>query len=176
MQRKRDIVNNLLPREEYIEQAYLFQALANRLSPSEPAQELLRHLREEVLATTKLPMAIDYLLAELNHVGTMSTAMQKLPHYFTPFQSFIVSSAEDDHGRFEVRTAMRVLEHEARYRSERNDPASLFFYQFETVARNRLDYHHGIQAMANDPAFNSDWKGWLLQVRHRIGMVGLAKA
>ena len=67
-----------LPSEEYVEQAYLFRAMSQRMTPTDPVQDMLGHLREEILATTKLPMAIDYLLAELNHVGTMSTAMGKL--------------------------------------------------------------------------------------------------
>ncbi len=166
--------SNLLAREEYVEQAYLFKALAERMSPSEPAQELLKFLREEILTTTNLPMAIDFILAELNHVGTMATAMRKMPHYFSPFQTFVIASAEDDRGRFEIRRAMRVLEHEARYRSEQLAQSSLFFYQFETISRNRLDYDYGLQAVAADPAFDEDWTRWILQVRHKIGMVELA--
>ena len=164
----------LLAREEYVEQAYLFQALSERLSPAEPAQELLGYLREEILTTTKLPLALDYLLAELNHVGTMATAMSKLPHYFTPFQTFVVAAAEDERGRFQISTAMRVLTQEAKIRGEKSDPASLFFYQFETISRNRLDYDHGLEAMAGDPAYDADWRQWILQVRHKIGMVTLA--
>ena len=60
----------VLPREEYIEQAYLFKALQGRLTTNEPVQEILVQIREEVLSTTKLPMAIDFLLAEVRHVGT----------------------------------------------------------------------------------------------------------
>ena len=63
-----------LDREEYIEQAYVFNGLNNRLDQSDPVQIVLKHLRDEVLSTTKLPMAIDFLLAELMHVGTMGTA------------------------------------------------------------------------------------------------------
>ncbi len=63
-----------LEREEYIEQAYLFRGLNDRLDRSDPVQEVMRHLRDEILSTTKLPMAIDFLLAELNHIGTMASA------------------------------------------------------------------------------------------------------
>ena len=80
----------LLDREEYIEQAYLFKALQHRKAHSEPVQDMLQQIREEVLATTQLPKAIDFLLAELRHVGTMGTAMKRLGHYFTPFQTCLL--------------------------------------------------------------------------------------
>lgn len=163
----------LLPREEYVEQAYLFHALANRIRDGEPVQELLAHLRQEILTTTKLPMAIDYLLAELSHVGTMSSAMEKIPHYFTTFQTFIMKSAEAERGRFDMYTALAILEHEAKFRAESNDPSSFFFYQFEALCRNRLDYDHGLVAMSNDPIFPDEWKLWILKVRHQIGIVDL---
>ena len=44
--------HRMLPREEYIEQAYFFKALCERLSPEEPVQSLLASMREEVLVTT----------------------------------------------------------------------------------------------------------------------------
>ena len=44
-----------LPREEYIEQAYLFRILIERLGQDITIQDLLQHCRFEVLATTKLP-------------------------------------------------------------------------------------------------------------------------
>lgn len=163
-----------LDREEYVEQAYLFRGLHDRLNSSDPVQEVMRHLREEILATTKLPMAIDYLLAELNHVGTMATAMKKLAHYFTPFQTFLIESAEDERGRFDMNRALLILEHEARFRSENSDPAAMFFFQFETLCRNRLDYDAGLTAIAGDVVFDTDWQRWILKVRHQIGMVDLA--
>ena len=49
-----------LGREEYIEQAPFLSALGERLAANVPAQEVLASVREEVLATTKLPLAIDF--------------------------------------------------------------------------------------------------------------------
>ncbi len=164
----------LLQREEYVEQAYLFRSLAQRTKQGEPVQELLHYLREEVLTTTKLPLAIDYMLAELNHVGTMGSAMSKLPHYFTPFQSYIIESAEEERGRFDMNTALLVLEHEAQFRSESSDPASFFFYHFEAICRNRLDYDYGLMAISKDPIYDDSWKNWIQKVRHQIGIVDLA--
>ena len=52
--------------------------------------------KEEILSTTRLPMAIDFMTSELKHAGVFSTAMAKLSHYFTPFQTFIVAQAESE--------------------------------------------------------------------------------
>ena len=165
---------NVLPREEYIEQAYLFKALQNRLTANEPIQDMLAQIREEILSTTKLPMAIDFMLAEVRHVGTMSTAMKKLPHYFTQFQIFIVEQAEDDHGRFDMRVAFLILESESKFRSDREDPVAMFFFQMETLCRNRLDYDFGLQAIAMDPIYDGRWQRWILEARHQIGLIELA--
>jgi hypothetical protein len=163
-----------LEREEYIEQAYLFRGLNNRHDAEDPVQVVMKHLRDEILSTTKLPMAIDFLLAELSHVGTMATAMKKLSHYFAPFQTFLVSAAEDDAGRFDMRRALLILEYEARYRADNTDPISMFFFQFETICQNHLDYDYGLKAIAEDDLYDEKWKHWIMSVRHRIGMVGLA--
>ena len=164
----------VLDREEYIEQAYLFRSLCERLSASDPVQEVMRHVREEVLSTTKLPMAIDFLLAELSHVGTMSTAMSKLPHYFSPFQTFLIGAAEDERGRFDMNQAWLLLQHEARFRADHSDPVSLFFFQFESLCQHALDYDYGLQAIAEDGIYDQRWKKWILSVRYQIGMVELA--
>ena len=165
---------SLLGREEYIEQAYLFRGLNNRHEESDPVQVVMRHLRDEILSTTKLPMAIDYLLAELTHLGSMATAMKKLSHYFAPFQTFLVAAAEDDTGRFDMRRALLILEYEAKFRAENTDPISMFFFQFETICQNHLDYDFGLGAMAQDDIYDKTWQNWIMSIRHRVGMVGLA--
>ncbi len=164
----------VLRREEYIEQAYLFRGLSNRLASAEPIQELLFHLREEILATTNLPHAIDYLLAELSHVGTMSSAMSNLPHYFAPFQTYLISEAENEQGRFDMNFALQILEREAEMRANGVASVALFFYQFEAICRNRLRYDAGLKAMSGDPLYDHDWTRWLLEVRHQIGIVDIA--
>jgi hypothetical protein len=82
-----------LGREEYVEQAHFFRALAERLEVNVPAQEVLASVREEVLATTKLPLAIEFLLGELRHEGVLGPAVARLPHYFTPFQAVTIRFA-----------------------------------------------------------------------------------
>lgn len=164
----------ILDREEYIEQAHLFRALAERLNSAQPVQDLLIHVKQEVLVTTRLPMAIDFLLAELNHAGTMGSAMRRLPHYFAPFQTFLVETAELDTGRFDILRAMTILAREAVFRSERGSCSGFFFFQFESLCRNRLSYDRGLEAMAGDPVYDENWSRWILSIRHQIGIVDLA--
>lgn len=164
----------MLEREEYVEQAYLFRMLSERLPENFPLQDLLEQIRHELLATTKLPMAVDYLLAELRHCGVISTAMRRLPHYFTAFQTYLVEAAEDDRGRFDMRVAIEVLRYEAAYRAEQPTREGLFMYQFETLCRNRLRYDRGLDAISVDPMYNEDWREWIQTVRRQIGIVEFA--
>jgi hypothetical protein len=164
----------MLDREEYIEQAYLFRSLAERITAGIAAQEALAAIGQEVLATSKLPMAIDYLVGELKLVGTLSTAMDRMPHYFTAFQTFIMRQAEAEAGRFDIRTALAILEREAAYRGEAAPPQGLFFYRFECLSRNRLDYDHGLAAVAADDAFDAAWKTWIQMVSRQVGLIDLA--
>ena len=86
----------MLDREEYVEQQYFFRIYRERLQQNVPSQEILQTIQEEILATTRLPLAIDFLRTEILHTGRISDAMARLTHYFTPFQAFVMSRAEDD--------------------------------------------------------------------------------
>ena len=163
------MLNSSLLREEYIEQNYFFRVYRERLDDGIPSQEILTLLHEEVLATTKLPMAIEFMRGEMMLTGRISDAMQHLGHYFTAFQAFVMSQAEEDRSKFDQRTALEVLEREAKYRSESPTQAGLFVYQFECIARNRLGYEAGMQAMADDPAYDQEWSGWIRKARLRLG-------
>jgi hypothetical protein len=163
-----------LGREEYVEQAHFFRALGERLCENVPMQEVLSLVREEVLATTKLPMAIDFLLAELRHAGILGSAMARLEHYFTPFQVFVIHESEEERRRFDMRVGLEVLRREAEYRAEAPTRAGLFLYQFEALCRNRLGYDRGLEAVARDPGFDATWRDWIRTVRRQIGMVDLA--
>lgn len=164
----------MLDREEYIEQAYLFRSFGERITAGIAAQEALAAIGEEVLATSKLPLAIGYLVGELKLVGTLSTALARLPHYFTAFQTFVIERAEEEGGRFDIRTALAMLEREATYRGEGATPQGLFFYRFECLSRNRLDYAHGLAAVADDDIFDADWKAWIGMVARQVGLIDLA--
>ena len=163
-----------LPREEYIEQAHLFSVLGERLRENHPAQEVLGMVREEILATTKLPMAVDFMAAELRHLGAFSTAMERLTHYFTPFQCFVMGEAENDVRRFDLRVGWEILAREAAYRAEGATRQGLFLYQLEVLSRNRLGYDAGLDAVARDPAYDESWRTWIQTVRRQIGIVDLA--
>lgn len=163
-----------LERSEYVEQAYLYQLLRERTAEEMPMQDLLEQIRFELLTTTNLPMAVEYLLTELKHSGQMSPAMYKLSHYFTPIQSYLVQQAEQETGRFAMETALQALEAEAKYRVQGATPAGLFFFHFEVLCRNRLNYDKGLTAMSGDPMFDTDWAKWILMLRAQIGLVDLA--
>jgi hypothetical protein len=163
-----------LPREEYIEQMHLFEVLGQRLKENMPAQEVLDSVREEILVTTKLPMAVDFMLAELRHLGAFSTAMARLKHYFTPFQCFVMAEAENDRQRFDLRIGLEVLAREARYRAEGATRQGLFLFQLEVLSRNRMGYDAGLEAVAHDPAYDEPWRSWILTVRRQIGIIDLA--
>jgi hypothetical protein len=164
----------MLDREEYVEQAHFFKMLADRNALGMSTQDLLGLVREEVLSTTKLPLAIDFLAGELRLNGVFHTAMAKLSHYFTPFQTFVISEAENDLGRFDMVLALTVLAREAEYRAADATAQGLFLYEFESLARNRLGYDRGLQAIAADPLFDAAWKEWIAIVRHQIGLVDFA--
>lgn len=165
---------NVLEREEYVEQAYFFRVLRERMAGQLAAQDILGRLHEEMLSTTRLPYAIQFLHAELKHTGLLSSGFARLPHYFTPFQAFVVSRTEQEGLRFNVETALTVLEREAQYRAEKPTPAGLFVYQFETLCRNRLGYDRGLVSMAGDPFYDRDWKDFIDLVRLQAGAVDFA--
>lgn len=163
-----------LDREEYVEQAYLFRTLADRMPQQMAVQDLLVSIRDELLATTKLPLAVDFMAGELKLMGVFATAMAKLGHYFTPFQTYVVSEAESERARFDFLIALEILYQEAAYRAANASPQGIFLYQFEVLCRNRLGYDKGLAAMAGDPIFDSAWREWLDIVRRQIGLIDLA--
>lgn len=164
-----------LEREEYVEQAYLFRALADRMSQQLATQDLLTGIREELLATSKLPLAVDFMVGELKLHGVFAPAMAKLAHYFTPFQTFVMSEAESEKGKFDFGVALEVMHREAVYRSEGCSPQGIFLYQFEVLCRNRLGYDKGLVAMAGDSIYDDAWKEWLSVVRRQIGLFDLSE-
>jgi hypothetical protein len=164
----------MLDSEEYVEQAHFFKTLAERKQMSMSTQELLGAVREEILSTTKLPLAIDFLNGELKLNGVFHTAMAKLGHYFTPFQTFVIGEAEDDRGRFDLIMALEILAREASYRAEGATAQGIFLYEFESLSRNRLRYDRGLEAIAGDEVFDRAWKDWIALVRHQVGLVDFA--
>jgi hypothetical protein len=162
-----------LSREEYVEQAYFFRTLRERMQQSNSTQELLDAIKQEVLATTQLPYALDYMASELRLTGGFATAMAKLPHYFTPFQSYVVAESEKAEGKFDFRVGLEILQSEAEYRAQSASPQGLFLFQFETICRNRLGYDRGLDAIAGDEIYDENWKEWIGIVRRQVGLIDL---
>ncbi|MDY3553522.1 hypothetical protein R5W24_002625 [Gemmata sp. JC717] len=159
----------VLDREEYIEQAYLFRTVRERVADNQPAQEVFQRVADELLSTTRLPYAVQFVASELKHTGLLANGFAKLPHYFTAFQAFVVQQAEDEKSRLPMPTAFLILEREAAYRANQPTRPGLFVYQFETIARNRLGYIDGLEAMARDPFYDADWRGYFDQLRRLVG-------
>ena len=106
--------------------------------------------------------------------GVMGPAMERISHYFTPFQAHVVNQAEHDTSRFPMEQALLVLEREAKFKSEGPSLPALFVFQFEALSRNRLGYTKGLAGMAADPFYTEDWKDYILTLRTRLGDVDFA--
>jgi hypothetical protein len=165
----------VLDREEYVEQAYFFRALRERIADNLPAQDVLGRLHEELLSSTRLPYAIQFLASELKHTGLLASGFEKLPHYFAPFQAFVVRQAEEEMKRFAMATALLVLEREALYRADKPTQPGLFVYQFETIARNRLGYIDGTTAVAGDPLYDERWRTFIGTLPRQVGDIEFAE-
>ncbi|MCC6123708.1 MAG: hypothetical protein IT426_01995 [Pirellulales bacterium] len=161
----------LLDREEYIEQAYFFQTLRERMQQSMSTQDLLMAAKQEILATTQLPYAIDFMAGELRLTGGFATAMARLPHYFTAFQTYLIAEAEKAAGRFDFRIALDILEREAEYRAKDPPVQGIFLFQFEVLCRNRLGYDRGFDAIAGDGVYDESWRQWISILRRQVGLV-----
>ncbi len=164
----------MLTLEEYIEQAFFFEAFVAALEDGISTQEFLISIRNELLTTTQLPLAVDFLLTDMKHTGVLSAAMYRIGHYFTPYQAFVVAESEREDGRFDFRIALKILAKEAKYRSEQPAVQGLFFYQFETICRNRLGYDRGLEILSKDDLYDENWKVWLTILRRQIGLVDLS--
>jgi hypothetical protein len=164
----------VLDGEEQIEQAYFFRTMRERLEEKMPTQEILERIHEEILSTTRLPLAIQFLATELKHTGLLSSGFARLPHYFTPFQAFVMRQSEDERTRFSLEIGLAVLERQAQYCAGTPTHPGLFVYQFEAISRNRLGYDAGLKCVEDDPFYDADWKGYVDLVRRQVGAVDFA--
>jgi hypothetical protein len=164
----------VLEREEYIEQAYFFHTFRERLIDGLPSQEILARIGEELLSTTKLPLAVSFLHVEMKGTGQMGPAMERISHYFTPFQAHVIGQSESDLSRFAMDQALLVLEREAKFKADGPSLPALFVFQFEALSRNRLGYIKGLAAMASDPFYTEDWTDYIMTLRTRLGDVDFA--
>jgi len=161
----------VLDREEHIEQAYFFRVFRERIGMNLAAQDVLERLHEEILTTTRLPYAIQFLATDLKHTGLLGSGFARLSHYFTPFQTFVISQAELEGQRFTMPAALLVLERLAGYLAGQPTKPGLFVYQFEAISRNRIGYDEGLMSMALDPFFDQPWRDYFAMVRRQVGAV-----
>jgi hypothetical protein len=164
----------LLEREEQVEQAYFYRAFRERIAANQPTQEILVRIPEEILAITRLPLAIQFLATELKHSGSLASGFAQLPHYFTPFQTFVIRQTEEENRRFTLETSLLILERLAQYLAGQPSAPGLFVYQFESLSRNRLGYDRGLEAMLADPFYNADWRAYLEWLRRQLGIIDFA--
>lgn len=162
-------------RDECIEQAYFFRILRERVEANLAAQDVMTGLAEELLSTTRLPMAVQFVASELRHSGSMANGFDKIPHYFTPFQRFVIRQTEDDKRKLTFGTSMLLLEREAKYKADEMTPAGLFVFQFECLTRNKLGYEDGLTAMSNEPTQSREWQANASMFRKQIGIVEFAE-
>jgi hypothetical protein len=163
----------ILEREEYIEQVYFFRTLRERLAEGMAAQDVLERIDQEILSTTRLPYAIQFLATEVKHTGLLSTGFARLGHYFTRFQAYVVENTEVESRRFDIDAGLLVLEREAEYRAGQVSAPGLFVYQLEVISRNRLGYEDGLKSMAEDPGYDDNWKQFIEVVRRQLGLIEL---
>src|SRR5262249_3477690 len=163
-----------LDREEYIEQAYFFRTLRERVAENQATQEVLERVHQEILATTRLPYAIQFLAAEVKHSGLLSSGFARLGHYFTAFQAFVIRGTEQERNKFSTDTALLVLQRQAEYLAGKPTPSGLFIYQFEVIARNKLGYDEGLASMGRDPKYDPEWREHVDLVRRQVGAVDFA--
>lgn len=161
----------ILDREEYIEQAYFFRVLRERLAEGQATQSVLEAIHQEILSTTRLPIAIQFLATELKHSGLLSSGFARLGHYFTAYQAFIIAGSEDETRRFSTDLALLVLQREAEYRAGRISMPGLFIYQFEVISRNRLGYREGLLALLRDPFYDDEWQRFFTMIQNQLGVV-----
>jgi hypothetical protein len=167
-------MSTVLDREEYIEQAYFFRTFRERQGSNQATQAILEGIHEEILSTTRLPLAIQFLATEMKHTGMLSSGFARLGHYFTPFQTYVIRRTEEAAARFTIDTALQVLQREAEYRASTPSPQGLFMYQFEVLSRNKLGYDDGLTAIGTDPFYLTNWSDFAGMVRRQGGTVEFA--
>ena len=118
--------------------------------------------------------SLDFLRSEILLTGRICDGMERLSHYFRPFQTYVMKKSEDEKSRFDQTTALLVLERESQYLSAEPSLAGLFIYQFECISRNRLGYDAGLTAIADDPQYSEEWSNWIRKTKRRLGTTDLA--
>ena len=160
----------VLDREEYIEQAYFFRTLRERLATNLPAQEVLERVPRGDPLDHPAPLRhpVPGHRAEAHRAARLGVRPPAALLHAVPG----VRGAARPRTRgcdSACEAALLVLEREAAYRADKPTPPGLFVYQFETLSRNRLGYDDGLRCLAGDPLYDQDWRGYLEMVRQQLG-------
>ena len=164
-----------LDREEYVEQAYFFQTLRERMQQDMSTQDLLVAIRQEILATTMLPFALDFMAGELRLTGGFATAMARLPHYFTPFQTYVVGEAEKAEGRFDFRIALEILQREVEYRAAGRRRKASSSISSRPSAATAWATTAAWRPSPPIAIFDENWREWILTVRRQVGLIDFGR-
>ena len=165
----------LLDREEYVEQAYFFRTLRERMLQAVSTQDLIEAIRQEILATTKLPMGLG-----LHGPGAASYRRFRHGNAATGALLHAVSDLCGRRGRRGKAAGSisaspwRFSKRDAEYRGKGPSEQGVFLYQFETLCRNRLGYDKGLESIGGDPIYSDAWREWIKTVGRQIGLVDFA--
>ena len=163
-----------LGREEYVEQAHFFRALAERLRENVPMQEVLGSVREEVLATTKLPMAIDFLLAELRHAGVLGPAMARLRTLLHAVPGVRDSGVGRRAAAVRFADRARSAAPRGRVSGRGADAAGALSLSVRSAQPQSARLRPRPGGGRPRSGFDATWRDWIRTVRRQIGMVDLA--
>ena len=109
-----------------------------------PTQEILNALHEEILSTTRLPMAIQFLATELKHTGLLSSGFAGCRTTSRRFRPSSSSQTEDERKRFSIDVGLSILEREAQYRAGTPTRRGCSSTSSRRLSRNRLGYDEGL--------------------------------
>ena len=165
----------VLDRDEYVEQAYFFRVFRERLADNLPAQDILTRVHEELLSSTRLPYAVQFLVAELKHSGLLANGFCETAALLHSVPG-VRRSGRPRTRRSGFRCRRPCSSWNARRSSRPRSPTKpgLFIYQFETIARNRLGYLDGTAAVAADPIYDADWRAFIGGLPRQVGDIDFA--
>ena len=162
-----------LPREEYVEQAYFFRTLRERMQQSMSTQELLGRHQAGDPRHNAVALALDFMASDL---ASRAASPRRWPSSPTTSRHFRPTWwPRPKRPRAASISAWGWKSWNARpsFAARGASPQGLFLYQFETLCRNRLGYDRGLEAMAGDNVYDANWREWILSVRHQVGLIDL---
>ena len=165
----------VLEREEYIEQVYFFRTLRERLIDGLPSQEILARIGEELLSTTKLPLAVSFLHVDMKGIGVDGAGHGADQPLFHAVPGPRRQPGRERHEPVSDGTSPARPGARSQVQIRRAVAAGAFScFSSRRLSRNRLGYNKGLAGMADDPIYSDDWKDYILTLRTRLGDVDFA--